>query len=110
MSVGNGLLIAIVGLVAAAVASFIIFRWRQRDRVRRVKEWVGHYLSNRYGAAPGRLNLICSDDRSQSVLASFDHPTTGIRENVRFACAGSPSVWSVEGSRPNNSRPPHRSE
>ena len=95
MNVSTESLIGITGLAVAALVGFVIYRWRQRVRVHRVKAWIGRYLSNQYGAAPDRLNINCSDDPSWPVLVAFDHPATGLRHDLRFTCAGPASTWSV---------------
>jgi hypothetical protein len=44
---------------------------------------------------PGRLTINCTDDRQWPVLVAFDDPRTGIRHNLQFDCAGSPSSYSL---------------
>jgi|SRR5947209_9176554 len=90
---------ALIGMAAFAVAALIavtIYRWRQRDRARHIKTWIADYLSTRFGAPAVRLNINCSDDPLWPVLVGFDHPTTGFRHVLRFACAGSASTWAVD--------------
>src|SRR5439155_510102 len=41
--------IAMVGLAVLGLAAFAVYRWRQRERVRRVERWVKDYLVMRYG-------------------------------------------------------------
>lgn len=85
-----GMVVVIAGLVAYA-----IYRWRQRRRVHRVEEWVKKYLSDRYGELPAALRINCSDDRLWPVLVAFERPRDGTRHNVRFACHGSASSYSL---------------
>jgi hypothetical protein len=96
MDIGTESLIGFLGLAAAALVALIAYRWWQRDRVHRIKAWIGNYLSKRYGTPPGRLNINCTDDPLWPVLAGFDDPTTGTRHVLRFACAGSSSTWAVD--------------
>ena len=90
---GNaGVLIEVTALVFIALVVFAAYRWRQRRRVLRVKEWVKGYLLTRYGELPGRLDINCSDDPLWPVLVSFDLPRTGARHRLRFACQGPSSL------------------
>src|SRR5438270_789888 len=89
-------LLGMMALGAAALVAFIVYRWRRRDRIRHIKTWISDYLSSRFGAPPVRLNINCSDDPLWPVLVGFDHPTTGFRHVLRFACAGSSSTWAVD--------------
>jgi hypothetical protein len=91
-----GVLIEVAALVFAAFGAFAAYRWRQRRRALRVKEWVKGYLLTRYGEVPGHLDLNCSDDTRWPVLLGFDVPRTGVRHRLRFACHGpsSPSLVS----------------
>jgi hypothetical protein len=89
-------LLGMMAFAAVALVGFIIYRWRQRDRVRRIRSWIANYLATRFGAPPNRLNINCSDDPLWPVLVGFDHPTTGFRHVLRFACAGSSSSWAVD--------------
>jgi hypothetical protein len=75
------------GIAGAAVA---IFTWERRGRIRRIKSWVGRFLTDRYGALPGGLNINCSDDPLWPVLVAFDHPTSKMRHSLQFACVGRP--------------------
>src|SRR5262249_29508685 len=56
-------LIGMAALAALALAGFAIYRWRQRERARRVDRWVRDYLAARYGGVPDGLHINCSDDR-----------------------------------------------
>ncbi len=90
---GNaGVLIGVIALVFTALAAFTAYRWRQRRRVFRVKEWVNGYLRTRYGELPDRLDINCSDDPLWPVLVAFDLPRTGVRHRLRFACHGPSSL------------------
>lgn len=90
---GNaGVLIGVIALVFTALAAFTAYRWRQRRRVLRVKEWVKSFLLTRYGEEPGHLDINCSDDPLWPVLVGFDLPRTGVRHNLRFSCHGSFSL------------------
>lgn len=91
-----GVLIAMACMAVVALAAVIVYRWGQRGRIRRIKAWVGRYLSDRYGALPSRLTINCSDDPLWPVLVGFDHPTSGMRHSLQFACAGRPSAYSLQ--------------
>ena len=89
----------LIGMAAAVVIAglvvFAIYRWRQRRRVHRVEVWVKKYLSDRYGVLPSSLRIGCSDDRSWPVLVAFERPRDGTRHNLRFACHGSVSSYTL---------------
>jgi hypothetical protein len=92
---GNAeVLIGVAALVFTALAAFAAYRWRQRRRVLRVKEWMKGYLLTRYGEVPDRLDINCSDDPLWPVLVAFDMPRTGVRHSLRFTCQG-PSSFSL---------------
>jgi hypothetical protein len=88
-------LIGTAVLALTALAAFAVYRWRQRERVRRIERWVKDYLSVRFDGQPNRLSINCSDDPLWPVLAAFEDPRTGIRWSLQFACAGSPSTFSL---------------
>jgi hypothetical protein len=90
-----GVLMGMAGLAVVALSAFTVYRWRQRGRIRRIKAWVSRFLSDRYGALPGRLTINCSDDPLWPVLVGFDHPTNSMRHSLQFACAGRPSAYSL---------------
>src|SRR5262249_45798395 len=46
-------LIGMAVLAALALAGFAVYRWRQRERARRVDRWVRDYLAARYGGGAG---------------------------------------------------------
>jgi hypothetical protein len=81
-------------LATAALAVIAVYRWRQRKRARQVGDRVEEYLSARYGAVPGDLNVNCSDDPLWPVLVSFHDPRTGNRHRLQFACPGPASTLS----------------
>ena len=86
-------MMAAVGI--AGLIAFAIYRWRQRRRVHFVEGWVKKYLSERYGELPDPLRIDCSDDRLWPVLVAFKRPRDGTRHNLRFACHGSVSSYSL---------------
>jgi hypothetical protein len=88
-------LVGMAGLALAALAAFALYRWRQRQRVRRVETWVKDYLVARYGVLPNDLNINCSDDTLWPVLVAFDGPRAGSRHSLQFACPGRPSTFSL---------------
>ena len=88
-------LMGMAALAVGPVAVVAAYRWLQRGRVRRIKAWVGRYLSDRYGVLPGRLKINCSDDPLWPVFVGFDHPRNGMRHSLQFACAGRPSTYSL---------------
>jgi hypothetical protein len=92
-------LMGMAGLVVVSLAAFTVYRWGRRGRVRRIKAWVGRYLSDRYGTLPGRLTINCSDDPLWPVLVGFDHPTSRMRHSLQFACAGRASAYSLLSER-----------
>jgi hypothetical protein len=95
----SGLLIAVAALAVTALAAFAVYRWRQRQRVRRVEQWVKDYLSVRYDGQPGRLSIDCSDDPLWPVLVAFDDPRTGAHHRLRFTCAGPASTFSLQAEQ-----------
>ena len=89
------LVIGVAVFLLAALTAFALYRWRQRDRARRVEAWVGAYLSDRFGRLPDALSVNCSDDRWWPVLVAFDHPGTGIRHRLQFTCYGPPATFAI---------------
>lgn len=88
-------LIGMAALGLAATAAFAVYRWRQRNRVRRVEKWVKDYLCARYGELPNPLSINCSDDPLWPVLVAFDTPRTGIRHSMQFTCGGRDSTYAL---------------
>jgi hypothetical protein len=88
-------LIGAAVLVLAALAAFASYRWRQRERVRRVEEWVKEFVVARCGDLPNHLNINCSDDRLWPVLVAYDEPRSGIRRSLQFGCGGAHSTFSL---------------
>jgi hypothetical protein len=82
-------------LVLVALAAFAAYRWQQRTRVRRVKDWVKEFLVARYGDLPIHLNINCSDDLLWPVFVTFNEPRSGILHRLQFACGGQQSSFSV---------------
>jgi len=88
-------LIGIVVLALAAPAAVTLYRWRRRQRVRRVEGWVRDYLVARFRGLPDRLSIHCSDDPRGPVLVGFDNVRTGSRHSLRFACPGAAATLSL---------------
>lgn len=88
-------LIGMAALGLAATAAFAVYRWRQRNRVRRVEKWVKDYLCARYGELPNPLSINCSDDLLWPVLVAFDTPRTGIRHSMQFTCGRAHSSFAL---------------
>ncbi len=101
-------LIGMAGLALLALAAFAVYRWRQRERVRRVEWWVKDYLVTRYGGVPQDLHIHCTDDQLWPVLVSFDGPEAGVRRRLSFHCAGSPAAFLLlsEQQESRDKRPP----
>jgi hypothetical protein len=89
--------LAVVGLLA--VAAFVVYRWRQKKRVRQIEEWVKDYLCDRYGPLPNSLSINCSDDPLWPVLVRFDTPRTGLRHRLQFSCPGTRSSFALVSDR-----------
>lgn len=93
---GSGqLLIGVVVVAMVVSVLFVVYRWRQRERVRQVTAWVREFLSNRYGQRPDALRVNCSDDGNWPVLASFNDPQNGSRHTAQFACGGHQSTYAL---------------
>ena len=88
-------LIGMAALGLAAAAAFAVYRWRQRNRVRRVEKWVKDYLCARFGELPNPLSINCSNDLLWPVLVAFDTPRTGIRYSMQFTCGGRHSTYAL---------------
>jgi hypothetical protein len=88
-------LIGMAALGFTVVAAFVVYRWRQRKRIRRVEEWVKDYLCLRYGELPNPLSINCSDDALWPVLVAFDTPRTGIRHSLQFTCGGTQATFAL---------------
>ncbi len=82
-------------LALAVLAAFAIYRWRMRERVRRIKAWVTDYLVARHGAPLVDLHINCSDDPLWPVLASCTNPRTKGRHSLQFSCPGAPSTFAL---------------
>ena len=82
------MLIGVAVLLFASLAAVVVYRWRQRRRVRQVEGRVKDYLFGRYGGLPSRLNINCSDDELWPVLVAFDNPRTGVRHRLQFDWRG----------------------
>jgi hypothetical protein len=77
--------------VVAAIASFAVYRWRQRKRDR-IKTWICEFLAARCGHVPEDLNVNCSDDPFWPVIVDFVRPGSTLRHRLQFACPDSPST------------------
>lgn len=86
-------LIGVGVLLAASLAAFAFYRWRQETRVSQINVWVNDFLRVRYGELPARLKINCSHDASWPVLVGFNTPRTGIRHQVQFMCRGAQPAW-----------------
>jgi hypothetical protein len=89
------LLIGVAVIVAAALAAFAAYRWRERRRVHGVETRVRDILLARYGQPPTHLTIHCTDDRLWPVLVGFKHPSTGARHRLQFACHGGPDTLAI---------------
>jgi hypothetical protein len=88
-------LIGMAVIVAAALAAFAAYQWRQRQRVHGVEERVRDLLLARYGEPPPQLTINCTDDRRWPVLVGFKHPTTGVPHRLQFARHGGPATLAL---------------
>src|SRR5436305_14379989 len=99
METGVAVIIGMAALGLTAAAAFVVYRWRQRKRVHRVKGWVKDYLCARYGELPNLLSINCSDDPLWPVLVAFDTPRTGIRHGMHFTCGSRHSTFALLSER-----------
>jgi len=88
-------LIGMAGLALLALATFAAYRWRQRERVRRVEHWVREYLVAHYGGMPDDLHINCSDDARWPVLVSFNGRLNGARHLLHFGCGGRVATFAL---------------
>jgi hypothetical protein len=88
-------LIGMAALGISAAAAFVVYRWWQKKRIRRVEKWVKDYLCVRFGKLPNPLSINCSDDPLWPVLVAFDTPRTGIRHSMQFTCGGTHSTYEL---------------
>ena len=88
-------LIGMAALGLSAAAAFVVYRWWQKKRIRRVEKWVKDYLCARYGELPNPLSINCSNDLLWPVLVAFDTPRTGIRHTMQFTCGGRHSTYAL---------------
>jgi hypothetical protein len=95
MEKGAIVLVGMAALGLTAVAAFVVYRWRQKSRVRRVEGWVKEYLCVRYGELPDPLSINCSEDLLWPVLVAFGAPLTGTRHRLRFNCGETPSTLAL---------------
>lgn len=89
------MLMEIAGLGLSAMAAFVVYRWWQKKRTRRIETWVKDYLCIRYGELPNPLSINCSDDPLWPVLVAFDTPRTGTRHSMQFTCGGRHSTYAL---------------
>jgi len=89
------LMIGVAGSAAVTLAAFAVYRWRMRQRVRRVEWQVKDFLADRYGGLPDHLSINCSDDPLWPVLVGFDNARTGTQHRLQFACGGRRSTFSL---------------
>ena len=88
-------LVGMAALGLTALAAFAVYRWRQKERIRRVEKWVKDYLCVRYGELPNHLSINCSDDLLWPVFVAFDGPRTGIRHSLQFSGGGTHSTFAL---------------
>jgi hypothetical protein len=93
MDRNTGMLIGMAAIGVLALITFAVYRWRQRERVRQIDQWVRDFLVRRYGEMPNDLHVNCSDDTLWPVLVSFVAGANGIRHRLQFLCAGPASSF-----------------
>jgi hypothetical protein len=89
------LLVGTAALGLAAATAFVVYKWRQKKRVRRVESCVKEYLRARYGEVPDPLSINCSDDPLWPILVAFDGPRAGARHSLQFTCGGTHSTFAL---------------
>ncbi len=92
---GIGLAVYVGAAALLVFAAYASYRWRMKERARRVKGWVTEFLVARHGAPLIDLHINCSDDPLWPVLASCRNPRTGARHSLRFSCPGAPSTFAL---------------
>jgi hypothetical protein len=98
MSLQSELALGIFG-VLLAITIFSAYRWMQRRRAARIKDWIEAFLMNRCGKLPEHLHIHSTDDQLWPVLASFDYPSSGSHHRLQFACSGAPSNFRLESEK-----------
>lgn len=88
----NDLAILIAALAAVSVIAFVLYRLKNGERVRAVKERVRDHLRNYYGEVPGELTVNCSDDDRWPILVSFVEPRSHSVKRLQFKCSRSVST------------------
>jgi hypothetical protein len=87
--------IGITGVGLAAVAAFVVYRWREQERIAQIKTWVKEFLCARYGELPNPLSINCSEDPLWPILVGFDTPRTGMRHRLQFTCERTFSTFAL---------------
>ena len=67
--------------------------------VRQVNSWVRDFLVGRYGELPDHLSINGLEDFLCPVVAPLDHPVSGIRHRMQFACPGSIASFQLISER-----------
>jgi hypothetical protein len=83
-----GVTVGVAALAVLAIAAVAWYRWRMRERARRINLWVKDFLVARYGTLPHDLHINCSDDELWPVLVSFTDGEGGTRHDLQFSCPG----------------------
>src|SRR5690348_1089229 len=97
------------GFVFAALTAFAMYRWRQRQRIRRIKEWIDEFLVARFSVLPKNLTVNCSDDLFWPIMVDFDDPHSGAPQRLQFVCGKARSTFALRPPAGDTPREPTRS-
>jgi hypothetical protein len=87
--------LTVLVLSFAALTAFAVYRWRQRQRVCRIKGWINEFLVARFSVLPKNLTVSCSNDLFWPIMVDFDDPRSGAPQRLQFVCGKARSTFAL---------------
>lgn len=91
----SNLAILIAAVAVVTVIAFVLYRLKNAERIRAVKERVRDHLRKHYGEVPDELIVNCSDDERWPILVSFVEPRSHVVKRLQFKCSRSIATFRV---------------